>query len=238
MDPRLAGVATVLAGDLLDGVIRRQVSEIILAQRDHPSGDLLQSLLACQEAGVELVRVQTMIEQVLHRVPVDLLEPDWLMTDLADAMRLRGASWLGKRALDVVGAVVGLALAFVAVPLIGLAIRFDSRGPVFYRQERLGRGGIPFMLLKFRTMHENAERPGEARWAGRDDPRVTRVGRFLRRMRLDELPQFLNVLKGEMSLVGPRPERAEFVEQLQAAIPFYRARLMVPPGITGWARRG
>jgi len=236
MDPGLAGVPVVVAGDLLDAVLGRQVSEIILAQRDHPSGDLLASLLACQEAGVEIVRVQTLIEQVLHRVPADLLEPDWLMTDLADAMRLRDASWLGKRALDVVGAVVGLVLAVVAGPLIGLAIRLNSRGPVFYRQERLGRGGIAFVLVKFRTMHENAERPGEARWAGRDDPRVTRVGRLLRRMRLDELPQFLNVLKGEMSLVGPRPERAEFVEQLQTALPFYRARLMVPPGITGWAQ--
>ncbi|MEX2662266.1 MAG: sugar transferase, partial [Vicinamibacterales bacterium] len=146
------------------------------------------------------------------------------------------ASWLGKRALDVAGAIVGLALALITAPFIALAIRLDSPGPIFYRQTRLGRGGQPFRLTKFRTMKVGAEQPGEVRWAGRNDPRVTRVGWILRRARLDELPQFLNVLKGEMSLVGPRPERAEFVAELQEAVPFYRARLMVPPGLTGWAQ--
>ncbi len=232
----LAGTPTVRPDELPDVLTERSVSEIILAMRQPPSGELLQTLLACQEAGIELVRVQTLIEQTLHRVPVDLLEPDWLMTDLADAMRLRDASWLGKRAVDLTGGLLGLTLAALAAPVIALAIWLDSRGPIFYRQQRLGRAGVPFEIVKFRTMRRDAESPGEARWAHADDPRVTRVGRLLRRTRLDELPQFLSVLKGDMSLVGPRPERAEFVERLQETIPFYRARLMVPPGITGWAQ--
>jgi lipopolysaccharide/colanic/teichoic acid biosynthesis glycosyltransferase len=117
-----------------------------------------------------------------------------------------------------------------------VAIRLDSPGPVFYRQVRSGRGNRPFRIFKFRTMFVDAEKDGRARWATKDDPRITRVGRFLRKSRLDELPQVLNVLRGEMSLVGPRPERPEFVEELQQEVPFFRTRLMVKPGITGWAQ--
>lgn len=226
----------VAAEDLAAVITEREVSEIVLALQHAPKGAVLHTLLSCQEAGIELVRVQTLVEQHLRRVPVDLLEPDWLMTDLADAVRLREPSWIGKRVIDIAGGAIGLAAAAMATPLIALAIRIESSGPVFYRQKRLGLGGAPFEMVKFRTMAEGAEQPGEARWAGPKDPRVTRVGRFLRKMRLDELPQFLSVLRGEMSLVGPRPEREEFVAQLQEEIPFYRARLMVPPGLTGWAQ--
>ena len=232
----LAGIPMVRSHDLFDLLNRGEVSEIVLAMKVPPSGELLQTLLACQESGIELVRVQTLIEQTMRRVPVELLEPDWLMTDLADAMRLRDASWLGKRALDIAGGILGCALAAIVTPFIVLAIWLTSKGPAFYSQQRLGRGGVPFTMVKFRTMRQDAERPGEARWADADDRRVTGVGRFLRRTRMDELPQFLSVLKGDMSLVGPRPERAQFVDHLQETIPFYRARLMVPPGITGWAQ--
>jgi lipopolysaccharide/colanic/teichoic acid biosynthesis glycosyltransferase len=158
------------------------------------------------------------------------------MTDLADAMRTKEASWIAKRLLDVAGALAGVAALAVLSPFIALAILIDSGAPVFYRQQRVGRAGVVFTVTKFRTMAQDAERPGEARWADRNDPRTTRVGRWLRRTRLDELPQFVNILRGEMSLVGPRPERHEFIASLQSAIPFYRARLMVPPGLTGWAQ--
>jgi lipopolysaccharide/colanic/teichoic acid biosynthesis glycosyltransferase len=158
------------------------------------------------------------------------------MTDLADAMRTNEASWIAKRLLDLIGATLGVAALIVLSPFIALAIVIDSGAPVFYRQRRVGRGGSLFTVTKFRTMKTDAERPGEARWADSDDPRTTRVGRWLRRTRLDELPQFVNILRGEMSLVGPRPERSEFIASLQSAIPFYRARLMVPPGLTGWAQ--
>ena len=221
---------------LLDVALQRGVSEIVLALHHAPPKPLLQMLLACQEAGARVVRVQTLTEQILHRVPIDLLEPDWLMTDLADAVQVREASWWAKRAIDVVGAAAGLVVVTALTPFIAAAIWLDSGAPIFYRQRRLGRGGLPFTLVKFRTMAQDAERPGEARWADPDDPRTTRVGRFLRLMRLDELPQFASVLRGEMSLVGPRPERREFIDRLQESIPFYRARLMVPPGLTGWAQ--
>ena len=235
LDPSL-DVPRIDADGLLETADRRGASELVLALREPPSEALLETLLVCQEKGAQVVRVQTLMEQILHRVPVDLLEPDWLMTDLADAMRVREASWLAKRALDITGAVVGLLAFAVLTPAIAIAIWLDSGAPVFYRQQRVGRGGVPFSVLKFRTMATDAERPGEAKWADRDDPRTTRVGRWLRRTRLDELPQVANILRGEMSLVGPRPERLEFITRLQEAIPFYRARLMVPPGLTGWAQ--
>jgi exopolysaccharide biosynthesis polyprenyl glycosylphosphotransferase len=235
-DGTLDGIPALRAEDLQQALERRGVSELILALRNAPDAALFRTLLSCQEAGVSLVRMQTLYEQVLRRVPVDHLAPDWLMTDLADAMRLGGASWWGKRWLDIAGGTAGTILLVIVAPAIAAAIWLDSGGPVFYRQRRVGRGGRAFELIKFRTMARDAEMPGEPQWAGRNDPRVTRVGRFLRRARLDELPQVLNVLGGEMSLVGPRPERAEFVARLQNELPFYRARLMVPPGLTGWAQ--
>jgi len=231
-----ADLPAIDAERLLEIAVERGASEIVLALSQAPSDALLKTLFACQEAGAQVVRVQTLTEQVLQRVPVDLLEPDWLMTDLADAMRMKEASWIAKRLLDIAGAAAGLAALIVLSPFIALAFVIDSGAPVFYRQQRMGRGGLPFTVTKFRTMATNAEQPGEARWADPDDPRTTRVGRWLRRTRLDELPQFLNILRGEMSLVGPRPERREFIASLQSAIPFYRARLMVPPGLTGWAQ--
>jgi exopolysaccharide biosynthesis polyprenyl glycosylphosphotransferase len=232
----LPDLPAIAAADLGPVMRQRGISELILALRTAPRGELLDSLLQCQESGASLVRMQTLYEQLLHRVPVEYLEPDWLMTDLADAVRIRDASGAGKRLVDVAGSIVGLAVLGVLGPIIATAIWLDSGGPVLFRQERVGRGGRVFRLIKFRTMARDAEQDGEARWADRRDPRVTRVGRLLRRARLDELPQFLCILYGDMSLVGPRPERPEFVERLQAAIPFYRARLVVPPGLTGWAQ--
>ena len=143
---------------------------------------------------------------------------------------------LGKRLLDIIGAIVGIGIFLVLFPFIGLVIAIESGLPILYWQERLGRGGREFKIVKFRTMVRDAEKDGKAQMAGEKDPRVTRVGNFLRITRLDEWPQFLNVLHGEMSLVGPRAERAEWVATFQEEIPFYRARLLVKPGITGWAQ--
>jgi lipopolysaccharide/colanic/teichoic acid biosynthesis glycosyltransferase len=131
---------------------------------------------------------------------------------------------------------VGLLVFGLILPILALIIKLDSPGPVFYRQPRSGRAGRPFQVLKLRSMRMDAERDGQARWALPNDKRVTRVGRFLRSSRLDEAPQLLNVLKGEMSFIGPRPERPEFIAQLQQEIPFYRTRLVVRPGLTGWAQ--
>lgn len=149
--------------------------------------------------------------------------------------RVSAGSRLARRALDVAGGLAGVVLLAAVTPLVAAAVVLESGRPVFYRQQRLGMGGRVFDVLKFRTMIHGAETDGP-RWAGKDDPRVTRAGRWLRRSRLDELPQVLSVLRGHMSLVGPRPERPEFAQQLDRLVPFYRTRLAVKPGLTGWAQ--
>jgi exopolysaccharide biosynthesis polyprenyl glycosylphosphotransferase len=138
--------------------------------------------------------------------------------------------------LDLSISLLALPWILLVFPLIAVAIKLNSSGPVFYRQVRSGLGGNTFQILKFRTMYIDAEKDGKARWAAKDDPRITQVGRFLRKLRLDELPQIINILQGDMSLIGPRPERPEFVAQLEKEIPHYCTRLLVPPGLTGWAQ--
>jgi exopolysaccharide biosynthesis polyprenyl glycosylphosphotransferase len=235
-------VCSVIPAPILGGFARLReivhaegISEIILAVSDAPPM-LLEQLVACQEAGVDVVRMATVYEHALQRLPVDHLEPNWLFNSYADAVRAKDSSRMAKRLADLVGGVAGALLFCLLTPFIAFAIWLERGRPVFYRQVRVGRGGRLFQMFKFRTMVVNAEQEGEARWAARGDPRVTRVGRFLRRARLDELPNFLNVLRGDLSLVGPRAERPEFVERLQHEIPFYRARLIVRPGLTGWAQ--
>jgi exopolysaccharide biosynthesis polyprenyl glycosylphosphotransferase len=142
---------------------------------------------------------------------------------------------ISKRLLDLTLVILALPILLIIIPVIAFAVRMDSPGPSFYRQIRCGRAGKPFAIYKFRTMVTDAERDG-VKWAQKNDTRITKMGRFLRKSRLDELPQLYNVLKGEMSIVGPRPERPEFIEQLEEEVPFYRTRLMVKPGITGWAQ--
>jgi len=151
-------------------------------------------------------------------------------------VRISGMYELFKRLMDIVGGLIGSLFFVVIFPFSALAIIIESGFPIFYSQERLGKGGQVFKIFKFRSMWQNAEEDGEAKLATVNDPRVTRVGDFLRRTRLDEMPQFVSVLTGEMSLVGPRAERPELVAQFQKQIPFYRARLLVKPGLTGWAQ--
>jgi lipopolysaccharide/colanic/teichoic acid biosynthesis glycosyltransferase len=175
-------------------------------------------------------------EDQLRRVPVEHIEPSWLLTNFFDVAHSREVSPLAKRLMDLaVAAALGIC-GLVLWPFIALAILIDGGRPILYRQERLGRGGRPFTITKFRTMRPDAESDGRARWSSRSDPRITTLGRILRRTRLDELPNLLAVLRGDMSMVGPRPERQPFVEQLETEIPLYRARLTVPPGLTGWAQ--
>lgn len=190
-------------------------------------------LLRCRTMGLEVVEAATLAARVLHRLPIELVRPADLIYQ--DGFAQPGWVMRGRRLLSVASAMTLLLLVSPLALLAALAVRLDSPGPIFFRQRRVGRNGRPFEMVKFRTMAVDAETRG-AQWAQRNDPRVTRVGRHLRRFRIDELPQLWNVLRGEMDLVGPRPERPEFVEQLRRRIPFYDLRHIVAPGITGYAQ--
>jgi len=192
--------------------------------------------LACRELGTGLNTMASVYEGLLGRVPVEHLGRDLsaiLRDESTPTERLYRAI---KRAVDLACSVFGLLVAAFMAPLVALGNAIWCPGPLLYRQVRVGRNGRLFTILKFRTMRPDAEQATGAVWTAPDDPRVTSVGRVLRKTRLDELPQFYNVLRGEMSAIGPRPERPEFVETLAAQIPFYRARHVVCPGVTGWAQ--
>ena len=224
------------ANSLADAVARFAVGKVVVAVPHRAESALLGALAKCLHQGVDVVPMSQVYEALLRRVPVRQLESGWLFSSFVESVRSTDASRLAKRAMDLAGATIGLGTLAALTPIIASAIWLDSGRPIFFRQRRVGRGGAPFNLIKFRTMVRNAEADGPPRWAGRRDPRITSVGRVLRRTRLDELPNVINVLRDEMSLVGPRPERPEFVAQLEAEIPFYRTQLLVRPGLTGWAQ--
>jgi exopolysaccharide biosynthesis polyprenyl glycosylphosphotransferase len=221
---------------LLDLIAENGISDVIVAITGEMQGGMFQALLDAQEAGAEIVRMPKVYEELMVRVPILLLEANWILRSFVDEVRVSGFYLLGKRLLDILGGLVGTLILLITLPFITIATLIDDGWPIFYDQTRLGRGGTSYRIFKYRTMRRDAEADGTPRWAREDDERATRVGRFLRKTHLDELPQFLNVLRGEMSLVGPRAERPELVEYFQKHIPFYRARLLVKPGITGWAQ--
>jgi len=212
------------------------ISDLVIAINGEMAGTTFQTILDAQERGVEVTRMPILYEEMTGRVPVHHLESDWIIRSFVDGLHVSGFYELTKRILDILGAIVGLILFIITCPFLALAVLIDTGFPVFYSQPRLGRGGLVFKIYKFRSMRQDAEADGEAKTTLENDPRVTRVGNFLRRTRLDELPQFWNVLRGEMSLVGPRAERPELVADYQRQVPFYRARLLVKPGLTGWAQ--
>jgi exopolysaccharide biosynthesis polyprenyl glycosylphosphotransferase len=212
------------------------ISDIVIAINGEIQGTTFQSILDAQENGIEVMRMPILYEEMTGRVPIHHLESDWIIRSFVDGLRVSGFYELTKRLLDIFGGIVGVLIFAITYPFLALAVFMDSGLPIFYSQPRLGRGGLIFNIYKYRTMRQDAEADGEARLALQNDPRVTRVGNFLRKVRLDELPQFWNVLHGEMSLVGPRAERPELVAEFQKQIPFYRARLLVKPGLSGWAQ--
>jgi exopolysaccharide biosynthesis polyprenyl glycosylphosphotransferase len=221
---------------LLEILEREEIAEIIVAITGKMRGDLFQSLLDAQQRGVEVTRMALVYEELLGRVPIRHLESDWLLRSFVDELRVSALYLSIKRLIDILGALVGLAVFLAVLPWAAAGILVESGRPIFFRQMRLGQGGRLYSVLKLRTMRQDAEADGQAHWAQEGDPRTTKVGGLLRKMHLDEFPQFWNVLRGEMSVVGPRPERPELVDELEEQIPFYRARLLVKPGVSGWAQ--
>ncbi|HVS76742.1 MAG TPA: TIGR03013 family XrtA/PEP-CTERM system glycosyltransferase [Steroidobacteraceae bacterium] len=223
-------------GNLVRLCEKLSVVEVVVAMDDRRSGFPLAELLKCRLAGIDVTELLTFLERETGRVRLDVLNPSWMI--FGQGFRRDPLRLVTSRVLDLIGslAVLTLTLPFILMTALALKVQDGWSAPVLYRQRRVGLGGRPFNVLKFRSMHVDAERDGRARWAQARDPRVTRVGSFIRKTRLDELPQLLNVLRGQMSLVGPRPERPEFVAELAERIPYYVERHCVKPGLTGWAQ--
>ncbi len=232
----LSGYSIFSSSSTIDQLVHKhRVDEVIVAVREQRGGTVpMDQLLACRIRGVPVLDLAGFFERARGEVPTESLKASWLVYGHGFVQgRLRTVT---KRIFDLVASLTLLALASPLMLVTAIAVRLESRGPVIYRQERVGLGGRSFMCLKFRSMSTDAEKDGVARWATKNDARVTRVGRFIRKCRIDELPQLISVLRGEMSLVGPRPERPSFVNQLQEQIPYYDIRHSVKPGVTGWAQ--
>jgi exopolysaccharide biosynthesis polyprenyl glycosylphosphotransferase len=222
--------------DVLKIVHECKADAIVYAITHQLRPELFQALLDCRAAGLSVIQMPALYETLTGRVPVEHVRSEWLLPGEVTGGQAPLTYRLFTHLLDWSFGLIGGAFLLVVWPIVALLIKLDSPGPVFYRQVRLGRGGVPFELLKFRSMVADAEEENGAQWATDGDRRVTRMGRFLRRTRLDELPQIINILRGDIHLIGPRPERPEFIAQLEQELPFYRARLAVKPGLTGWAQ--
>ena len=222
--------------DLYEWVVKNPIDEIVVAMDDRRRGFPMHEFLECRLAGIEILELPTFLERETGKVRLDVLNPSWII--FGEGFRASLLQRMVERTVDLVVSLGLLILASPAILLTALAIKFEDGldAPILYRQRRVGQHGVVFDVLKFRSMRVDAEDPGQAIWATKDDPRVTRVGGFMRKSRVDELPQLVNVLRGDMSFVGPRPERPEFVQKLEHTIPYYRERHSVKPGITGWAQ--
>lgn len=223
-----------VASHLMELIKQQRVHRVIVAMPDRRGTLPVHELLQLRLSGIKVEEATSWLERMSGRIEVEQLYPSWLI--FAEGFRFSTGVRVLRRLLSTVTAAVLLVLVLPVIPFVVLLIKLDSRGPVLYRQQRMGRAGVRFYCYKFRTMRRDAEADTGATWATDDDPRITRIGRILRASRLDEIPQLWCVLKGDMAFVGPRPERPEFVEWLSREIPYYPVRLAVRPGITGWAQ--
>jgi sugar transferase (PEP-CTERM system associated) len=220
--------------NLLETVLKERVNKIVVAVSDRLHEYPLQEILACKLKGVSVYDAPTFYEVATGKLLIEQITPEWFVFSQGFCISsLRRAI---KRCADIVICLVVMPALLLLFPVIALAIKLDSAGPVFFRQLRVGENEKPFMLYKLRSMNNNAEFNTGAVWAQDNDVRITRMGHFLRKNRLDEFPQLYNVLRGDMSIVGPRPERPEFIEQLKEVIPYYSERHLIKPGVTGWAQ--
>jgi sugar transferase (PEP-CTERM system associated) len=239
-NPKLVGVSIInpkvigLYEDLPKLVAKHKVDHIVVGLQDRRGKLPIKELLDFKTRGVAVEDATAFYERVAGKIPIENLKPSWMVFNTG--FSVTSSALLKKRMFSLLVSSVLLTLSSPIILLLMALIKLDSKGPIFYLQERVGQDGKTFMLVKFRSMRADAEAGTGPVWAKEHDDRITRIGRFMRRARLDELPQFYNVFRGDMSMVGPRPERPHFVQQLSESIPFYPMRHIVKPGVTGWAQ--
>lgn len=234
--PQLGYSGTILTSvpdDLKYYCVKNNIDILISTHDLKNNPEALRKIFDCLSLGIDVYNINSFYEQITNKIPVEFIDHSWFLENLTE--HSKKFYEISKRIIDIILACIGLIITLPFSPFIAAAVRIKNPGPIIFKQVRVGKNGKNFLAMKFRSMIADAEKNGP-QWAQKNDPRVTKFGAFMRKTRLDEIPQLINILKGDMSFVGPRPERPEFIEKLTDKIPFYRERLLVRPGLTGWAQ--